>query len=420
MKKIVIIVLTLVTMLVFTSCGISAKSNSDTNNEKTFKSSEEEKSDDTKEDKDTENKEAESPLSKAEQLLENMTLEEKVGQLFIVRPDALNPNLTEEQIGDINSSGAISLDVQMKEMMNRYHVGGVAIFSKNVVEPTQLTTFIEDMQQESKVQLFVGVDEEGGIVSRIASSPGFDVPQIGSMEQIGLTGDSENAKNVGLTLGTYLTQYGFNLNFAPVADVNTNPANIVIGNRSFGSDPNLVAEMVIAEIQGLHEAGIMNSVKHFPGHGDTKGDTHYGYVSVEKTWEELKGCELIPFSAAVSANTDMIMIAHITTPNITSDGLPASLSNEIIEERLRKELNYDGIVITDSMSMGAITEEFTSSESAVKAVLAGVDIILMPENFVEAYNGIYEAVNSGVISQQRIDESVLRILFLKEQYGLLK
>ena len=159
MKKIVIIVLTLVTMLVFTSCGISAKSNSDTNNEKTFKSSEEEKSDDTKEDKDTENKEAESPLSKAEQLLENMTLEEKVGQLFIVRPDALNPNLTEEQIGDINSSGAISLDVQMKEMMNRYHVGGVAIFSKNVVEPTQLTTFIEDMQQESKVQLFVGVDE---------------------------------------------------------------------------------------------------------------------------------------------------------------------------------------------------------------------------------------------------------------------
>ncbi|MEG2935309.1 MAG: glycoside hydrolase family 3 N-terminal domain-containing protein, partial [Clostridium sp.] len=241
-----------------------------------------------------------------------------------------------------------------------------------------------------------------------------------SMEKIGATDNSKNAKNVGLTLGSYLTQYGFNLNFAPVADVNTNPENIVIGKRSFGSNPSLVAEMVTAEIEGLHEAGIMSCVKHFPGHGDTKGDTHLGYVSVEKTWEALKTCELIPFSAAVSENTDMVMVAHITTPNITSDGLPASLSKEIIEERLRKELKYDGIVITDSMAMGAITEEFTSSESAVKAIWAGVDIILMPENFVEAYNGIYDAVNNGVISQLRIDESVLRILSLKEQYGLLK
>lgn len=356
--------------------------------------------------------------SKAEKLLDSMTLEEKIGQLFIIRPDAMQLNLTSEQINDQTKNGVTEFDVTMQETLKKYPIGGVALFGKNISTPVQLTTFIDEMQQQSAIPLFVGIDEEGGNVSRIANSPNFDVPKFQSMQKIGETGNDANAQNVGLTIGTYLKQYGFNLDFAPVADTNTNPENIVIGSRSFGNDPNLVAKMVTAEITGLHKSKIMSCIKHFPGHGDTKGDTHIGYVSVEKTWEELKECELIPFIHSLDA-TDMIMISHITTPNITTDQLPASLSAEMIEEKLRGELGYKGVVISDSMAMGAITNEYSSSESAVKAILAGIDIILMPEDFVDAYNGIYTAVKNGMISEKRIDQSVLRILSLKERYHLL-
>nr|WP_315024968.1 glycoside hydrolase family 3 protein [uncultured Aminipila sp.] len=397
MKKIFFNSLILIIVLILTSCGIPSVEKQDSiNNTSTGKT-----------------------LSKAEQLIKSMTLEEKIGQLFIIRPDSLNLNLTKEQISNSNAYGVSELNNQMIESMKKYPIGGIVIFQKNILSPTQLADFINEMKEQSKISLFIGIDEEGGPVSRIANSKDFDVIQYESMEAIGLTGDSKNALNVGLTIGSYLKQYGFNLDFAPVADVNTNPENIVIGNRSFGSDPALVAKMVSAEIDGFHQAGIMSCVKHFPGHGDTKGDTHKGFVSTEKTWEELKQCELIPFISA-SQNTDMIMISHITAPNITSDGLPSSLSNEMIEGKLRKEMDYDSVVITDSMAMGAITKEYTSSTAAINAILGGADIILMPENFVEAYNGIYDAVKNGTISEKRIDESVLRILSLKEKYDLLK
>ncbi|MBB6696584.1 glycoside hydrolase family 3 protein [Clostridium algidicarnis] len=355
--------------------------------------------------------------SKAEKLLHGMTLEEKVGQLFIIRPDDLELNLTSEQINDSTNDGAVELDTNMQETLKKYPIGGVSLFGKNILNPTQLTTFISDMQKQSTIPLFVSIDEEGGTVSRIAKSPNFDVPKFESMQKIGETKNVAKAKDVGFTIGAYLKSYGVNLDFAPVADINTNPKNIVIGNRSFGNDPDLVSKMVFAEISGLHEAGIMSCVKHFPGHGDTKGDTHTGEVSIEKTWEELKKCELVPFINSIDT-TDMVMISHITIPNITSDGIPASLSNEIIEGKLRKELGYKGVVISDAMEMGAITKKYSSEESAVKAVLAGVDIILMPESFVESYNGIYDAVKNGVISETRIDDSVLRILNLKESYHL--
>ncbi|MCB2286809.1 glycoside hydrolase family 3 protein [Clostridium algidicarnis] len=355
--------------------------------------------------------------SKAKKLLHGMTLEEKIGQLFIIRPDDLELNLTSEQINDSTNDGAVELDTNMQETLKKYPIGGVALFGKNILNPTQLTTFISDMQKQSTIPLFVSIDEEGGIVSRIAKSPNFDVPKFESMQKIGETKNVAKAKDVGFTIGSYLKSYGVNLDFAPVADINTNPKNIVIGNRSFGNDPDLVSKMVFAEISGLHEAGIMSCVKHFPGHGDTKGDTHTGEVSIEKTWEELKKCELVPFINSIDT-TDMVMISHITIPNITSDGIPASLSNEIIEGKLRKELGYKGVVISDAMEMGAITKKYSSEESAVKAVLAGVDIILMPESFVESYNGIYDAVKNGVINETRIDDSVLRILNLKESYHL--
>jgi beta-N-acetylhexosaminidase len=360
------------------------------------------------------------PISAAEELLNSMTLEEKIGQLFIIRPESLKPDLTPQQVHNPNKYAVTSLDAQMAEKLKNYHVGGIALFGKNIVSPEQLTALISTMQQNSKIPLFISTDEEGGSVSRVANAQNFDVPQHSNMQDIGATGDSREAKKVGVTIGAYLKQYGFNLDFAPVADVNTNPENIVIGSRSFGSDPNLVADMVAAEIWGLHESGVMSCVKHYPGHGDTEGDTHEGFVSITKTWEELKDCELIPFIKAIALPTDMVMISHITAPNITSDKLPASLSYEMVQEKLRGELGFTGVIITDAMEMGAISNEYSSADSAVRAISAGIDIILMPGNFTDAYNGVLTAVQEGKISEERINESVLRILELKEQYGLLQ
>jgi beta-N-acetylhexosaminidase len=357
--------------------------------------------------------------TKVEKLLESMTLEEKIGQLFIIRPDALQLTLTPQQINDPIKYGVSELDLSMIETLKKYHVGGIALFNKNMVTPTQLTNFINNLQLESAIPLFVGVDEEGGSVSRIANASSFNVPKFENMQKIGDSGNIENAKNVGKVIGSYLKEYGFNLDFAPVADINTNPENIVIGNRSFGDDPKLVSTMVAAVIFGLHESKIMSSIKHFPGHGDTKGDTHTGFVSTEKTWDQLKQTELIPFINSLDT-TDMVMISHISTPNITSDDLPCSLSNEMIEKKLQHELGFKGVVISDSMSMGAITQKYSASESAVLAIVAGIDIILMPEDFVVAYKGIYDAVKDGIISESRIDVSVLKILNLKDRYELLK
>ena len=333
---------------------------------------------------------------KARERLSQMTLEEKIDQLLLVRPEGLDP------------------DAEM-------HVGGVVFFSKNIESPEQLKSAISALQAQAReagaVPLFIAVDEEGGRVARIANHPAFDVPRYESMASIGASGDPSAAQDAARTIGSYLNALGFNLDFAPVADLNTNPDNPVIGDRSFGADPVLASEMVTAAVNGFHENGIMTCIKHFPGHGDTSGDTHDGYVSILKTWEELKTCELVPFLAALDT-TDLVMTAHISTPNITDDGLPVSLSYEMITGRLRGELGYDGVVITDGLEMGAITEAFSSEEAAVAAILAGNDLILLPEDPLAARAGLMAAVSSGVLSEVRIDESVFRILRLKAKYGL--
>ena len=354
----------------------------------------------------------------AEKRLAEMSTEEKVGQLFIIRPAALDTSLTPAQISDASKYGVTELSDAMAETLKQYPAGGFAFFGKNITSPEQLEGFAGALNA-ARPSLFMAVDEEGGSVSRIANSKGFDVTKYDSMESVGDTGDAENARNVGVTIGAYLKKYGFNLDFAPDADVNTNPDNMVIGDRSFGSDGELVAKMVSAEIDGLHQSGVMSCAKHFPGHGDTKGDTHTQFVYVDKSWEQLQSCELIPFKAAIGAGTDMIMAAHIAARNVTDDDLPSSMSYEMITGKLRGELGYEGIVITDGMAMGAVTQRYSSAEAAVKAIQAGADIVLMPENYIEAFNGVLAAVKDGSISAARLDESVLRILELKDKYGLL-
>jgi len=363
--------------------------------------------------------ESDSPAAaRARVVLDNMTQEEKVGQLFLIRPEALDPDLTPQQVHHTTDYGVTALDDRMRDTLARYQVGGIVLFGKNVADPDQLTALTADLQAASKLPLLMGVDEEGGQVARIANSANFQVTRYKSMEAVGATGDPKKAWAVGSTIGAYLRQYGFNLDFAPVADLNTNPQNRVIGNRAFGSNPQLAAKMVVAELKGLHQAGVAGCVKHFPGHGDTKGDTHQGAVTVTKTWEQLQQAELIPFEAALPT-TDLVMVAHITTPNITDDGLPASLSRQMIQGRLRDGLGYQGVVVTDSLAMGAIADNYTSGEAAVRALNAGADLLLMPRDFAAAYQGVWNALRDGTVSQQRLDASVLRILTLKARLGLL-
>ena len=346
--------------------------------------------------------------------LAGMTLREKVGQMFIIRPDQLVTSIPPASTHTSKGSKVKSMSSEMLEVLKDYPAGGFIIFDKNIESRSQIMKFTAQMREVSKYLPFVAVDEEGGKVTRLAGSTdkGIYVKTYRSMGSIGKTGDPANALEAGQTIGKYLKEYGFNLDFAPVADINTNPRNVIIGDRAFGSDPDLAAKMVCAFIDGLHESSVLSSVKHFPGHGDTTADTHYGMVAVKKTWEQLKEAELIPFEASFGT-TDFVMIAHINLPNATSDGRPASLSKELITDKLRGELGYKGLVTTDSLAMEAITDQYSQEESAVLAVEAGVDVLLMPFDYTTSFDAIVAAVESGRIPESRIDDSVLRILRAK-------
>ena len=350
--------------------------------------------------------------------LAGMTLEEKVGQLFLIRPESLCVELTPQQVHDASDFGVTTWTEEMTERLAEYPAGGIVLFGKNLSNPDQLAAMMAQIEKAGEIPLMVGVDEEGGSVARLANSAGFDLPQFEQMAEIGARGDVEEARQLGGTIGAYLHQYGFALDFAPVADLWTNPQNSVIGSRSFGSDPTVVSEMVLAVIDGLHEEGVLSCIKHFPGHGDTQGDSHDGHVLLERSWEELLERELIPFVDNLDS-TDLVMVAHILLPQITGDGLPASLSAELITGRLRGELGYDGLVVTDSLAMRAITDQYTSAQAAVLAFEAGADLLLMPQDYTAAFDGVLDAVRQGEVDESRLDESVLRIMRAKQKCGLL-
>lgn len=340
--------------------------------------------------------------------IESMTLEEKVAQLFVVAPEALTGVDTATAAGDTTRAA-----------INDYPVGGLVYFQNNILSEEQFTEMIQNVQQYSMertgLPMFVCVDEEGGTVARISGKGVIDVPYISSMYEVGGTGDTENAYGTGSTIGQYLSRLQINVDFAPVADVLSNPENTVIGSRSFGSDPELVGEMVAAEVKGLKEQGVLATLKHFPGHGDTAQDSHSGAAYSYKTMDELRECELIPFRAGIEAGADLVMMGHISLPNILEDDTPASLSYTMVTEVLREELGFDGVVITDGMNMGAIANQYTSGDAAVQAILAGGDLILMSADFYGAYAGVLSAVQAGTISEERLDESLRRIFALKEK-----
>ena len=360
--------------------------------------------------------ETESELSeeqKTEELIEeylsNMPLEDKVSQLFFVQPEALTGVDTAVQASDMT-----------KEALQEYAVGGIVMFSKNIQDRDQICAMLANLQAYSKYPLFLGVDEEGGsLVARVANSGTISVPTFPNMMEIGNTGNPEEAYEVGRTIGTYLKDLGFNLDFAPIADVLVNPENQVIGERAFGSDAELVAKMVKRVVEGLQEQEVSAVLKHFPGHGGTEADSHEGTAILNRTLEELRSEEFLPFQSGIEAGADMIMVGHISVPEVTGDDTPATLSETVITDLLRNELGFDGIIITDSMSMGAIVDHYGPGEAAVQVIRAGGDMILMPQDFVEARQAVLDAVDQQEITEERINESVRRILAWKISLGLI-
>lgn len=344
------------------------------------------------------------PPDPLELLLADMTLEEKVGQLFLVAPEQLLP-----KVGPITAvSGALG------EAMAQYPVGGIILFGDNILSPAQLEAFNQELRLSCDIAPFLAVDEEGGIVARLANNAAFDLPRYPNAAAIGTEAD---ALEMGGTIGAYLRQYEFNLDFAPVADVNTNPYNPVIGSRAFSSDPEVAARMAAAFTAGLNEHGIIGCYKHFPGHGDTAQDSHSGLAVTYKTRQEMEGCEWLPFREAGSA--DFVMVGHIAVPEITGDRLPATLSYVLVTEILKGDLGFTGLVITDAMNMGAITKDYSAGEAAVAALAAGCDIILMPKNLPEAFDAVIAALESGTLTTQWLDATVRRILEFKELHGIL-
>lgn len=342
----------------------------------------------------------------ASHILEQMTLGEKVCQMFLVTPETLTGFQT------VTAAGNITLGA-----LEQYPVGGLIYFSTNLVDDEQTNTMLKNTtvyaRENHDIPIFLAVDEEGGRVARIGSNPKFSVEKVPCMKEIGDSGDLSKAYDVGDTIGAYLSELGFNLDFAPDADVLTNPSNTVIGDRSFGTDAACVSNMMLEVADGLLDNGVIPCVKHFPGHGSTAGDTHQGLAYTDKTLEELMSCELVPFQTAVDNGLPMIMVSHISVPSVTGDDTPASLSHFLVTELLREQMGFDGIVITDGMGMGAIEDNYESGEAAVLAVQAGCDMLLITADFPEAYQAVFDAVEDGRISEQQIDASVKRILRIK-------
>ena len=354
------------------------------------------------------------PADAVEEQLQKMTLREKVGQMFFVRPECLDTTIHWKEYADLMPLELQEVNNSMKGVNEKYPVGGIILYAWNMKDETQLGQFLPQLKA-LKGKPLMCIDEEGGRVARIANNENFHVKKYESMGAIGATGDPANAYECGNTIGTYLKYYGFDIDFAPVADVNTNPENIIIGPRAFSDDPAVAAPMVTNYLQGLKDAGIIGCIKHFPGHGDVKNDTHYGYAQTQKTWDEMLDCEIITFRAGIQWGCQLIMTAHISAPNVIGEDIPSTMSSVILQDKLRRELGYQNIIVTDAMDMGAITQQYTNEKAAVGCIQAGVDIVLSPQDFVKAFDAIVAAVENGTISEARLDQSVRRILKIKKK-----
>ena len=363
-------------------------------------------------------------------IVSNMTTQQKVAQMIM-------PALRTWGSGD-DAVPATTLSDEQKAVLTKYSFGGVIIFGQNIEEAGQTTQLISSMQEANAMggavsSLLVSIDQEGGYITRL--STGTSMP--GNMA-IAATNDPDNAYLAGDVIGSELSVQGINVDFAPVMDVNNNPSNPIIGVRSFSDDPRIVSQYGARFIDGLHNNHVMVALKHFPGHGDTDTDSHTGLPLIEKTYDQLKNLELIPFTQ-VASSADFVMTAHIQYPNIEtgtytsiSTGeevyLPATLSKTILTDILRKDIGFEGIIVTDAMEMDAIASHFDPMDAARLAINAGANMLLIPvdisspddiKELDDYINGIVAEIDNGLISMDCVNDSVYRILKAKSKYGLM-
>lgn len=342
-------------------------------------------------------------------IMENMSLEDMIYQMMFVTPESIT------NIGTVIRAGDTT-----KKALEKYPIGGIVYFSKNFENREQTLEMISNTQKYSEIPLFIGVDEEGGRVARLGDNPDMGTTKQPAMRTIGESKEPQKAYEAGKIMGSELSELGFNVDFAPDADVIINDKNEEIGDRSFGTDAELVAEMVQNVVKGLQDNGVSATLKHFPGHGSTYTDSHTGYSESARTLAELRTKEFLPFKAGIEAGADFVMISHMTLVNATEEKVPSSISKEVITDMLINELGYEKIIITDSFAMKAITEEYTVEKAAVKAVKAGADMILMPEDPGAVNKAVAEAVEKGEITKERIEESVRKILLLKVRKNMIR
>ena len=351
----------------------------------------------------TEVTEEEKP-SLVDETLAGMTLHEKVCQMMFVTPEELTGEDGVTVAGDAT-----------RQALENYPVGGIVYFAKNLESQDQVKEMIDNSQKDSSIGLFVATDEEGGVVNRLMDTVG--TTYIGSMYYYKDDGD-ETAYENAYTIANDMSALGFNLDFAPVADVWSNPDNTVIGERAYSDDYAQAAELVGNAVKGFNDGGVMCTLKHFPGHGDTAEDSHYSSAYVHRTKEEIMADEMQPFRSGIEAGAEFVMVGHLIVPDI--DEVPATLSYKIATGILRDELKFEGVAITDSFEMESIADNYSVDDAVVMSVKAGIDMILQPKDMASAVNSIEQAVADGELSEDRIDESVRRILTLKESRGLLK
>jgi len=333
--------------------------------------------------------------------ISKMNLDEKLGQMVLMGFDGYTVN-----------SKTI-------ELIKKYKIGGLILYSSNIKDSKQTVKLLNSLKstnQKNNIPLFLSVDEEGGSVSRLP----MEIKKLPTNREIGKMNNSDFSYRIGTILGKELKSFGFNVDFAPVLDINSNPNNPIIGDRSFGPNKKTVSKLGVQTMKGIQSQKIIPVIKHFPGHGDTSVDSHLGLPKVNKSLSTLKSFELLPFKKAIENHADMVMVAHILFPKIDAK-YPASFSKAIISGVLRDYLKFTGVVITDDMEMGAVLKNFRIEYAAVKSIQSGSDIILVSHTFdrgIAVINSLKQAVLDKKISISRIDESVYRILKLKGKYNL--
>ncbi|CUP12577.1 beta-N-acetylhexosaminidase [Clostridium baratii] len=345
----------------------------------------------------------EPPKDEILETISNMSLDEKIGQLVI------------------SGFYGPTLDENILKLVKEDKISGVILFNRNVKDSSQLLSLnnsLKESNKNNKLPLFISVDEEGGSVTRMPS----DIKRLPTNKYIGSLNNKDLSYKVGEILGEQLSYFGFNMNFAPVLDINSNPNNPVIGNRSFGNNKDIVASLGTSTMKGIQSKNIISVVKHFPGHGDTSVDSHVNLPVVNYDINRLNSFEFVPFKTAIQNGANAVMVGHILLPKIDNK-YPSSMSYEIVTNILRKDLGFDGLVVSDDMTMGAITENYSIEEASVKSINAGVDLLLVCQKYENTENvlkALKEAVLNGTISKERLDNALYNIISTKKKYLLNK